>query len=514
MAKEDIELAEHMAHFPPITKALIDWVNDTVLRSSRYLFLRSVRGIQSAYCTHCNKLHYPESKLKHKEFTNCPHCNSRCMTYLSHVGRKYLRDNAYVVYYQKSVIDPTVVTAMGFYVARDYCGSYQNVQTLFHPSSSYVFSMGKSEMYERWGEKWYKRKNLVSEFPRYQNIRKRYNREHLPEVLDGTPLQYSTWQQYDEQDMTKFFALYSKYPCIEYLTKMNMNYFVKAKLCGFNTFDAINWRGKTVEQLFRLKKQDLKRFKTAFPTVYGEDEGLSLRLFQLTLKDSDRPLLEELKRVASDIFAYWGSIKPMFKFQSVTKSIRYVDRQFQRGKGKHYHNRCSVLTTWNDYFKQCKALEFDISRNDVVFPYDLHKEHESASAQLEILTTEKENRKVLERAKELEAFSFAYNGYIIRPPMLAQEIVNEGKKLRHCVGQYAKEHADGKTSILLIRKAADPDEPFYTIEIRDRKVRQCHGYRNCWPKADIAELVEKFKEAKLNSRARKKSPPERQEVAV
>ena len=55
----------------------------------------------------------------------------------------------------------------------------------------------------------------------------------------------------------------------------------------------------------------------------------------------------------------------------------------------------------------------------------------------------------------------------------------EGKLLCHCVGGYAKDHAAGKTSILFIRKIAEPEIPFFTLEYKDGKVNQNRGYKNC-----------------------------------
>lgn len=104
----------HTAHFGPISKEMIDYVENKVLLHSRYLFTQTVLRVQYAYCTHCNQRHRPEEPLKHCQKAVCPHCNSQCTVKKSHVGRKYLQDKAYVVFYEKSIIDPQVMTAVGF----------------------------------------------------------------------------------------------------------------------------------------------------------------------------------------------------------------------------------------------------------------------------------------------------------------------------------------------------------------------------------------------------------------
>lgn len=69
-------------------------------------------------------------------------------------------------------------------------------------------------------------------------------------------------------------------------------------------------------------------------------------------------------------------------------------------------------------------------------------------------------------------------GLIIRLPKDGGELVAEGKNLHHCVGGYADRMADGKTTILLIRRSEEPEVPYYTLEWLDGKVQQCRTVRN------------------------------------
>lgn len=60
-----------------------------------------------------------------------------------------------------------------------------------------------------------------------------------------------------------------------------------------------------------------------------------------------------------------------------------------------------------------------------------------------------------------------------------QEIEDEGRILPHCVGGYAERHAMGKLSIMFLRKASEPDIPYYTVEVsRYGGIVQCRGYKN------------------------------------
>lgn len=62
--------------------------------------------------------------------------------------------------------------------------------------------------------------------------------------------------------------------------------------------------------------------------------------------------------------------------------------------------------------------------------------------------------------------------------------------LHHCVGTYAKDHANGKTAIFFIRRAKAPRKSFYTLELNEGKlvVRQNRGRRNCARTKEVEEL--------------------------
>ena len=83
------------------------------------------------------------------------------------------------------------------------------------------------------------------------------------------------------------------------------------------------------------------------------------------------------------------------------------------------------------------------------------------------------------RKTELEKkYCFEMDGYMIRVPASGEEILDEGRKLKHCVGGYAERHIKGTVTILFMRRTKKPDEPWLTIEMRGNSLVQIHGYRN------------------------------------
>ena len=82
-------------------------------------------------------------------------------------------------------------------------------------------------------------------------------------------------------------------------------------------------------------------------------------------------------------------------------------------------------------------------------------------------------------------YEFSYGDLCIVVPGSTEEIIMEGRTLKHCVGGYAARHFNDQVTILFLRHKRKPDTPFVTIEIKPRSktkeeimIRQIHGYRN------------------------------------
>ena len=90
-------------------------------------------------------------------------------------------------------------------------------------------------------------------------------------------------------------------------------------------------------------------------------------------------------------------------------------------------------------------------------------------------------KKMAKLDKERIKLNYSDDNFTIRLPEKLSEIVNEGSSLRHCVGGYTNNHAQGNTTIMFLRRNDDPTTSFYTIEIRnDNSIQQIHGFGNKW----------------------------------
>ena len=57
-------------------------------------------------------------------------------------------------------------------------------------------------------------------------------------------------------------------------------------------------------------------------------------------------------------------------------------------------------------------------------------------------------------------------------PQRANDLVDEGKALHHCVGGYIDNVAEGRCLIVFVRRVEEPKKPYVTVEVRDGKIAQ------------------------------------------
>ena len=99
---------------------------------------------------------------------------------------------------------------------------------------------------------------------------------------------------------------------------------------------------------------------------------------------------------------------------------------------------------------------------------------------------------IFRRNEGIDAFSITGMGLVLVVPKSPDEIRAEGETLHHCVGGYVERVARGETNIFFVRKASEPDKPYFTLEYRDMKVIQCRGLRNCEMPPDVEAFVKVF----------------------
>lgn len=512
--RENDEFQTFAANFPPVCPEMDSYVTDVIFEKSRYLFVKSQMRIQYGHCTHCKKTYRTEG-LRQNNKTTCTHCHSSLIVKMAGVSRKYLVDKGHVIFYEKSVTNPNAIVARGFYVVRDYTNDYAKVETKYTPTSMYLFDMEGSMKYVRSydyssGKRaWKKAARITND---YESGLSRCPKDWIENAVKGTPFQYSTWEQYFAYgDGTEFFDLFTKHPCIEYLTKLNMRYFVTAKLHGSSTYSSINWDATTLHDVLKLTKQRAKQFinwvrEADYPAA------LTLRLFQRACKENSKLTLDDLNNIAENYSHSWGNFKNLISHISIQRGDSYLRKQQEiERQNKRPYDVSSIFTTYKDYINDCKLLGFDLSQELIRFPSNLHNAHQNTISQVKVVVTAEPSFKINKRVASLEKFIFEKEGLLIRPALSTRELIEEGKALSHCVGTYAEKYVEGKCDILVIRRVSEPNTPYFTVEMKNKQIIQCRGLKNCGMTDKVRKFMDQFKSEKLT---KKKKVSTKQEVAV
>lgn len=508
-AEMDLEVKAILNHFPKneaVSKRIENFVRNEALAHSRYIFVEDRENRQAGYCTHCqHDVTLPE-KTYHNDIVICPHCKSETKVKHDWRGHSKLIDKTYFHYFEKSRKNKEAIVCRGIYAVRNYAGSARAVKTKYEVHTYYIFEMGNSQMMLSWHNRYYCyepaisydiRKSVYPRFINYQDfkgINLDISIESVRNAVKGTQFQYSAWEHYYKNHnladgFVKYFALYAKYPSVEYVTKIGLCNLIEAKIQG-PTSNPLYLRGKTLPKVLRmhLNKQDgkdLQEYKCRIDT----EEFL---IWQLSKKDGSKITLREIMTTKQYLVSNPDSVKKINKYVKVDKIIVYIEKQQQQ-------NKHISLNDWRDYLSDCEKLEFNLNDKNVLFPKNLYNAHQNTIKQVKIKGDAILDKKIQNRLKRLEEkYSFMGEEYLIRPARTSIELINEGKALSHCVGTYANRYAKGTTNICFIRKTAKPDKPYFTIEISNQNnIVQVRGNKNCSPDKLLREFIDEYKNIKL-----------------
>ncbi|MCF8568030.1 PcfJ domain-containing protein [Alicyclobacillus tolerans] len=494
---------EFLSHFQSPTEALVEYARDTVFLHSRYLFVWRVGKVPMAYCTHCHE-EYPlgvgQASYKHNEKTTCLNCQSECKVKQSGRGRSHFIDDAYVVWYDKSVVNPKAVVATWYLAWRDYSGDYRNVETQFAPRARYYFEPGKGgqmlkETYDGW-----RMMRHVAPLPTSWSYWTRkevyFSTENVEKAVSGTQLQYSMWQAYQDRDtyLLDYFDLASKYGCVEYLSKLGLKKLVLAKLNGAKTYKAVNWRGKTIEKVLRMPLSDIRQLKQ----VANHVEPLSLYSYHYWRKRDWNVSVTDahvLRRFTESGGYYSKMLKEQEQYGTEMEIIKYLLKQSRLPDApKTYSDATYVLTEWRDYLRSAKELGMDLKPYHVDFPNNLHEAHDKAIRKVKIKQDELINQRIAARIPDLERFAYQDEQFLIRPAQSSLELFEEGKALNHCVGGYSDRYAAGSTDLFVLRRVSEPDTPLCTVEVTQGKIRQARGFKNRVPDDQEQAFLDLFEQ--------------------
>lgn len=164
--------------------------------------------------------------------------------------------------------------------------------------------------------------------------------------------------------------------------------------------------------------------------------------------------------------------------------ICHLNDQFKETGPWGYRND-PIKQLYADYYKSLHAIsEFgmDISAYPLLFndKQQLQRFHDDAARAVSNVRNKAQDEKFQMLYDKRRKMLDNDGDYLIDMPKCSADLTEEGSKLRHCVGGYVSSVANGNTAIYFLRQASAPNEPWLTVEVRNKSCVQIHGSCNAW----------------------------------
>lgn len=508
--KRERKILQRMEVLPALPRGLKSWVDRTVLPHYLFYTYNKRRREMDGYCTACKRA-VSISGARHNSSDHCPYC-CREITFKSRGKRGHICDRLTVQVLQR-ISDKEVIVRFFKVVSAFSAESEKARFSIYESARIFVFL---SENGNAVSEHYYCSFNTGLLTPWHKGDRPVYSRyqyyfdadccgylydRNLEEALASTPWQYSQLKEYYQGDPTPLFVPrylkhYLQYPMLEYLVKLGFYRLATFAVYGENGLGygmddpPLNKEGKSPEQILRVPRSCLSFLREIDPTAK------QLLIFRQLLQSGKAPSREFLQWCGENDIGKSEDIEYIRQYMTEQRMMRYLSEQFELfrrtspyQRGHLYSSMGAILTDYKDYLWICRGIDSDMKNSFVLFPKNLPEAHDRVMK----LTDNKTAiySKFIENAhSELQKrYHFKRTGLLIVAPKTAGDIVKEGQALHHCVANFVKSVALGEKTVLFIRKAEAPEEPYCTVELIGNSIRQARIKNNAEPSAQVKKFL-------------------------
>lgn len=430
---------------------------------------------------------FDKGRTLHNHTGFCPRCGARVTFRGLWRGHRSLEDKRFLIHYEKSPIDPkNTVVCVGYRLHtewREMDPMRPDVPVEIRPQEICIFKSGEGgerfilEDSRMYGSGWVHRKKCGSGYApglfgnKIQTVLDNYS---FIDAVRGTPFEKPTesgsmiWSTVQGEwfDRISIMAGIAKYPCIEYLLKLEMDEIANDLFNGWSG-NLINRKGKTAKEVLRLTDSE-----------WGEVKGRKLRLTPDALK-VHRLAKRKKWRISMELIDWCG------RRRGDAEQVRVIASHMPAANTvkllKYCRKKGVSLKDYADHMSFMRTLGMDEQDSEFLYPKDFSECHAELARRISNAKEVAESGRILSRILEgeLDEYFFSAMGFTLRPAFTAGEIAAEGKTLKHCVGGYVDRYAEGGTNICFLRNEDEPNKPRYTVEFgKTGQLIQCRGYGN------------------------------------
>lgn len=471
-----------------LPEGMIDYIRREVLPKDRVIIYK--RGNVNGICTVCGtQVHARGRRFTQSTRVNCPNCGARVSCVLedgSAFAANYIEN---IVAVQKGTDGKTVFFRQ-WLLRRDHTARWEHIEDFLQETVRYAIRGAKTAKWQKQGKWNYYMKTerySLDEWTRWSDNRiydggYYFYTGGIEEALSGTAMQYADLEGYLEEKRHNrnpiyFLEYHAKYPVIEFLWKAGYRNIVHNRIFGMDreNRNAILWERKKLKECFKFPLRILKLMP---PEEWKLDD---VQRANYLWKDYGERITDAEMQTALQSRTDVQSLTGAMPYAGIGKILKYIQKQTEKRKEEKGHTTYTpegIIRAYRDYLHECEQLHFDLHDREILFPKDLVAAHDRTMKQIAFEKNKADQEKFQKAVEKLENFAWSEGEFFIRPAREQMELTAEGKALHHCVGGYIKRMAEGETAIFFLRKANEPDKPFYTLELQKKRVIQCRTEHN------------------------------------
>ena len=487
---------EQMDQVGTLPDAFEGWVFRAVF-PKRYLF----RTADGWYCTSCRKEH-GFGKLKHNQTAVCPETQEIVIA-KTRQRAVVLRERCMVLQNVDSKQSVARHFTLELLCGRADTGGY----TILNVMEEIRILMEKTE--GRKAKVYYGQRHRGDEFGQEWGERNPWQKhcynefcypEGVEDALKGTRYEKLAIRQMAEKGWRlRYNMLMINYPCgdiFEYLVKLGLEKLAsdEAERMGIGGYyGSLRVRGNRADEVLGINMQRVFRLRKA--------NGGRRYLKWLQWEEKNGTYIpDETFEWLKCKNLYPSDLKFILDRMSPTKVMNYLERQMKETKKK----KDELLLLWEDYLSMAKRLGMD-GKDEIVYrPKDLIRRHddlvEEVNRRANDLAAEEMRKKfplVDAACRRLKAvYEWHGTSHSVLVPDGIADIMKESRQLHHCAGgseRYYERIQTDETYILFLRRNADLDKSWYTLEVEPGgTIRQKRAEYNRQP--DLEEAMAAIRE--------------------
>ena len=294
----------------------------------------------------------------------------------------------------------------------------------------------------------------------------------------------------------KFWESCRRYPMAESLIKTGwadaLASYLDGSDGGYCNHQHLKIHSKTYYGVFGLTKNELALIHGRKDTFTDVNEAVGWKKAGLQITARNLQMVSALSTYR---------IQDTLREYGLSKSLKYLRHQTRRITGKYEGVIDSrVASDWIDYLDMAQNAGMNMTLENVRYPLDLKRRHDelvqqrykiartksvkNMAHQIEKEAADLEGKYSVEQVMRKIKKTYEYDGekYIIRVPEGAKDILEESRFLDHCIQRgtrYFERIATRESYILFLRQKAEPNTPWYTLEVEPGgTIRQKRSYNN------------------------------------